>query len=66
METLKSIIIELEEELESIERNWQNGKYKTQEEKDLCELIYNTKKHQIIKDLRIVKFYLGDNNNEKN
>lgn len=46
---------ELEKELEIIEHNYYNGKYKTQQEKDICTLIYNTKKHQIIVALSIIK-----------
>lgn len=51
----KKIIQELEDELQLIEKNYQNGKYKTQQEKDQCTLIYNTQKHQIIKALKIIK-----------
>lgn len=51
----KKIIQELEDELSLIEKNYQNGKYKTQQEKDQCTLIYNTQKHQIIKVLKIIK-----------
>lgn len=57
--TIKNIIKELEEELEQAEFNLKNGKYKTKKDKDLCELIYNTRKNQIINDLKIIKYNIG-------
>ena len=46
---------ELEEELEIIEHNYHNGEYKTQQEKEICTLIYNKIKHEIILALSIIK-----------
>ena len=46
---------ELEEELELIERNYHNGKYKTPQEKDICTLIYNIEKHRTIVAISIIK-----------
>ena len=46
---------ELEEQLELIESNYQKGKYRTLKDKEICTLIYNIKKHEIIIALSIIK-----------